>query len=128
MMTFPIEAARQPTLPAVFSATFSRARKLVLFGRFPHVDVLHESILDICDFPLTKSRCAWMATWLPRLVRLSLGHMHEDTRPIYPVQHGFSGMFRRPEVRFEYTSGAKAYDNGTKRDQFTVSADMIIRF
>ena len=34
----------------------------------------------------------------------------------------------RPEVRFDYTTGAKAMDNGTKRDMFTVSADMIIRF
>jgi hypothetical protein len=34
----------------------------------------------------------------------------------------------RPEVRFDYTSGAKAIDNGTKREMFTFSADMIVRF
>ena len=34
----------------------------------------------------------------------------------------------RPEVRFDYTSGQKGYDNGTKRDQFTFSTDLIIRF
>ena len=34
----------------------------------------------------------------------------------------------RPEIRFEYTSGAKAFDNGTKREQFTSSADANIRF
>ena len=34
----------------------------------------------------------------------------------------------RPEVRFEYTNGVKAYDNGTKRNQFTFSIDMIWRF
>ncbi len=34
----------------------------------------------------------------------------------------------RPEVRFDYTSGAKAIDDGNKREMFTVSADLIIRF
>ena len=34
----------------------------------------------------------------------------------------------RPEVRFDYTSGVKAIDNGTKREMFTFSADMIVRF
>ena len=34
----------------------------------------------------------------------------------------------RPEIRLDYTSGAKAIDNGTRRDMFTFSADLIIRF
>ncbi len=34
----------------------------------------------------------------------------------------------RPEVRFDYTSGQKGYDNGTKRDQFTFNMDLILRF
>jgi hypothetical protein len=34
----------------------------------------------------------------------------------------------RPEVRLDYSSGAKAYDNGTKRAMFSFSADLIIRF
>jgi Putative beta-barrel porin-2, OmpL-like. bbp2 len=34
----------------------------------------------------------------------------------------------RPEVRFDYTSGQRGYDNGTKRDMFTFSCDLIIRF
>jgi hypothetical protein len=34
----------------------------------------------------------------------------------------------RPEVRFDWTSGEKAYDNGTKREQFTFNWDIIIRF
>jgi hypothetical protein len=34
----------------------------------------------------------------------------------------------RPEIRFDYTSGAKAIDNGTRREMFTFSADLIIRF
>lgn len=34
----------------------------------------------------------------------------------------------RPEVRLDYTSGAKAFDNGTRREQFTFSCDAIIRF
>ncbi len=38
------------------------------------------------------------------------------------------GPVFRPEVRYDYTSGLKAIDNGTKRDMFTVSADLIIRF
>jgi hypothetical protein len=34
----------------------------------------------------------------------------------------------RPELRFEYTTGAKAYDNGTKREQFAFAFDVIVRF
>ncbi len=34
----------------------------------------------------------------------------------------------RPEIRFDYTSGQKAFDNGTRREQFTFSWDIIIRF
>ena len=34
----------------------------------------------------------------------------------------------RPEIRFDYTSGQKAYDNGTRREQFTFNWDIIIRF
>jgi hypothetical protein len=34
----------------------------------------------------------------------------------------------RPEVRFDYTSGQKAFDNGTRREQFTFSWDVIVRF
>jgi hypothetical protein len=34
----------------------------------------------------------------------------------------------RPEVRLDYTTGAKAMDNGTKREMFSVSADLIVRF
>jgi hypothetical protein len=34
----------------------------------------------------------------------------------------------RPEIRFDYTSGAKAFDNGTRREQFTFSCDATIRF
>jgi hypothetical protein len=34
----------------------------------------------------------------------------------------------RPEIRFDYTSDAKAFDNGTRREQFTFSCDAIIRF
>jgi hypothetical protein len=34
----------------------------------------------------------------------------------------------RPEIRFDYTSGAKAIDNGTSREMFTFSTDLIIRF
>ena len=34
----------------------------------------------------------------------------------------------RPEIRFDYTSGQKAYDNGTRREQFTFNWDFIIRF
>jgi hypothetical protein len=34
----------------------------------------------------------------------------------------------RPEVRFDYTSGQKGYDNGTRREQFTFNWDIIVRF
>jgi hypothetical protein len=34
----------------------------------------------------------------------------------------------RPEIRFDYSTGQKAYDNGTKRDMFTFNWDIILRF
>jgi hypothetical protein len=36
----------------------------------------------------------------------------------------------RPEVRYErsYFDDVTAYDNGTKKNQFTASADAILRF
>jgi hypothetical protein len=40
----------------------------------------------------------------------------------------FDWLLFRPEIRFDYTSGAKAIDNGTRREMFTFSADLIIRF
>jgi Putative beta-barrel porin-2, OmpL-like. bbp2 len=44
------------------------------------------------------------------------------------VRHLNSWALIRPEVRFDYTSGQKGYDNGTRRDQFTFSTDLIVRF
>jgi len=45
------------------------------------------------------------------------------------VSHYFyDWLVFRPEIRFDYTSGAKAIDDGTKREMFTFSADLIIRF
>jgi Putative beta-barrel porin-2, OmpL-like. bbp2 len=44
------------------------------------------------------------------------------------VHHLTPWAILRPEVRFDYTSGQRGYDNGTKRDQFTFAMDMIIRF
>ena len=44
------------------------------------------------------------------------------------VHHLTPWAIVRPEVRFDYTSGQKGYDNGTKRDMFTLSCDLIIRF
>jgi Putative beta-barrel porin-2, OmpL-like. bbp2 len=44
------------------------------------------------------------------------------------AHYSYDWLMFRPEVRFDYTTGPKAMDNGTKRDMFTVSADMIIRF
>jgi hypothetical protein len=45
--------------------------------------------------------------------------------------HYFTDLIRiRPEVRYEraYASDVTPYDNGTKRDQFTASMDLIVRF
>jgi hypothetical protein len=45
--------------------------------------------------------------------------------------HYFTDLIRiRPEVRYEraYASDVTPYDNGTKRDQFTTSMDLIVRF
>jgi hypothetical protein len=44
------------------------------------------------------------------------------------VRHLTSWAILRPEVRFDYTSGQKGYDNGTKRDQFTFACDLIVRY
>ena len=44
------------------------------------------------------------------------------------VRHITPWLILRPEVRFDYSSGAKAYDNGTKREMFTFNADLILRF
>jgi hypothetical protein len=44
------------------------------------------------------------------------------------TRHLTSWAILRPEVRFDYTSGQKGYDNGTKRDQFTFNMDLILRF
>jgi hypothetical protein len=44
------------------------------------------------------------------------------------VRHLNSWAIIRPEIRFDYTGGQKGYDNGTRREQFTFSSDLIIRF
>jgi len=44
------------------------------------------------------------------------------------VRHLTSWAILRPEVRLDYTSGQKGYDNGTKREMFTFNTDLIIRF
>ncbi len=44
------------------------------------------------------------------------------------VRHLSSWAILRPEIRLDYTSGQRGYDNGTKREQFTFSTDLIIRF
>ena len=43
--------------------------------------------------------------------------------------HAFTDSLSvRPELRYDHSYEAKAYDNGTRRDQFTFSIDMIFRF
>jgi hypothetical protein len=37
-------------------------------------------------------------------------------------------VLMRPEVRYERAYNTPAYDNGTRKNQFTVSADVIVRF
>ncbi len=40
-------------------------------------------------------------------------------------------LFVRPEIRYDYTVGGKsirAYDMGTKKNQFSAASDIIIRF
>ena len=34
----------------------------------------------------------------------------------------------RPEIRYDHSYNVPAYDNGTKSDQFTFSADLILKF
>jgi hypothetical protein len=45
--------------------------------------------------------------------------------------HQFNRLFEiRPEIRYErsYVDGVTPYDNGSKKNQFTASADAIVRF
>jgi Putative beta-barrel porin-2, OmpL-like. bbp2 len=44
------------------------------------------------------------------------------------IRHITPWCISRPEIRFDYSTGQKAYDNGTRRDQFTFNWDIIIRF
>jgi hypothetical protein len=44
------------------------------------------------------------------------------------VHHFNEWLIARPEIRLDYTTGTKAFDNGTRRDQFTFSMDLIVRF
>jgi hypothetical protein len=44
------------------------------------------------------------------------------------IYHITAWCTSRPEIRFDYTSGQKAFDNGTRRQQFTFNWDIIIRF
>jgi hypothetical protein len=34
----------------------------------------------------------------------------------------------RPEIRYDHSFQAAAYDNGTKKDQFQFDADILIKF
>ncbi len=45
-----------------------------------------------------------------------------------PCGHITPWCVSRPEVRFDWTSGEKADDIGTKREQFTFNWDIIIRY
>jgi hypothetical protein len=44
------------------------------------------------------------------------------------IHHFTPWLTFRPEVRYDHSYGAKAYDNGTKANQWTASADVIFRF
>jgi hypothetical protein len=44
------------------------------------------------------------------------------------IYHITPWCLTRPEIRFDYTTGQKGYDNATRREQFTFSWDIIIRF
>ena len=43
--------------------------------------------------------------------------------------HHFSqNMFVRPEIRYDHAYSVRAYDNGTRKNQFTAAADIVVRF
>jgi Putative beta-barrel porin-2, OmpL-like. bbp2 len=44
------------------------------------------------------------------------------------IHHFTPWLTVRPEVRYDHSYGAKAYDNGTKANQWTSSVDFIYRF
>jgi hypothetical protein len=44
------------------------------------------------------------------------------------IYHITPWCISRPEVRFDYSTGEKAYNNGTARDQFSFNWDIIFRY
>ena len=57
-----------------------------------------------------------------------LGYKTTYSSTLGVAHYFYDWLVFRPEVRLDYTSGAKALDNGTKREMFSFSADLIIRF
>jgi hypothetical protein len=45
------------------------------------------------------------------------------------ITHQFTDLIEvRPEMRYEFATRAKPYDNGARKSQFTVASDIIVRF
>jgi len=43
--------------------------------------------------------------------------------------HWFNNAIElRPEIRYDHSYGAAAYDNGTKRSQLQLAADILVKF
>jgi hypothetical protein len=75
-----------------------------------------------------KSYLVWRNDCLydPRGFRTGFPGTYAETTLGY-IYHITPWCVSRPEIRFDYGT-TKAYDNGTKRDQFTFNWDIIIRF
>jgi hypothetical protein len=80
--------------------------------------------------PRLRARASLFRTQVPFRAKLGTSPLRTSYfEHIVGVAHYFyDWLVFRPEVRLDYTSGAKAIDNGTKREMFTFSADLIIRF
>jgi len=63
----------------------------------------------------------------PRGFRTGFGTAYESWTVGY-VRYLTPTIFVRPEVRYEHAYGATPYDNGTRRDQWSIAADIIMKF
>jgi hypothetical protein len=75
-----------------------------------------------------KSYIVWRNSCLydPRGFRIGYDGTNAETTLGF-IYHLTPWAVTRPEIRLDYGS-AKAYDNGTKREQFTFNWDIIVRF
>jgi len=121
-------AAEEPTTaeePAAVTTGQSEPNLSILPGLSDSVGFVNYTAYKTSD----KSYLVWRNDVLydPRGYRTGFeGAFFETTLGF--IYHITPWCVSRPEIRFDYSTGEKAYDNGTKRDQFTFNWDIIFRF